>query len=156
MAERYVNIGSFGPFIYDDGTQPAAVETDGDIQANNLIAEGLSSEVRKVISNASKVLEEIDMGYMVVASIDNTNSPFTAGNEEVIIVDASGGDVTINLPDATTVGNYSLVIKRTDNSSNTVTVDGNSTQTIDGDETKELVQYDAMRIVSDGTEWWII
>lgn len=89
--------------------------------------------------------------------ITNVDSPFTPTDvNDIILVDASSGSITINLP--TAVGNTNLVftIKRTDNSSNTVTVDANSTEIIEDEETKTLLFGDSMVIVSDGTQWWIL
>ena len=77
--------------------------------------------------------------------------------DDVVVCDSSGGAFTITL--FTAVGNTGkvLTIKKTDSSSNAVTVDGASSETIDGATTVGIVaQNDAVKIVSDGTEWWII
>lgn len=155
MAEKYINIGPFGPFIYDD-TDSKAVDTDGTIEAENFAATALTANIRKVLSNQNKAFEEISLGYYFSASITSADSPYSAGSEELILVDASSGDVTVNLPSAGSVTHKVMSIKRTDSSDNIVTVDGNGTEVIEDEETKTLKQFDAMRIASDGTQWWII
>jgi len=76
--------------------------------------------------------------------------------DNLIKVDATGGNVTITLPPAAAAAGDGFTIKRIDSSANTVTVDGDGSETIDDETTKDLDQYTAIQIVSDGTEWWII
>jgi hypothetical protein len=76
--------------------------------------------------------------------------------DKLILVDASGGAVTISLLAAATAGNgFRVVIKKTDNSANTVTIDGNGSETIDGNTTSVLSsQYDSDNLISDGSNWY--
>jgi hypothetical protein len=53
--------------------------------------------------------------------ITNTDSPYAAGPDEVIFVDASSGAVTVNLP-AVTSGGTSITVIVVD-ATNTVTID---------------------------------
>lgn len=72
-----------------------------------------------------------------------------------VLVDASGGDVTVTLPAVASGLIYH--IKRIDNTANTVLIDGNGAETIDGGATAELtVQYETIKIQADSTEWWIL
>mgnify|MGYP001593664978 CR=1 FL=1 len=88
---------------------------------------------------------------MKVRSV-STNS--VAGNEAVISVDASGGDVTITLPTATTITDRTYYIKKIDSTTNTVFVQAFGAQTIDGLNLQALsIQYESMQIVSDGAGW---
>lgn len=74
-----------------------------------------------------------------------------------VLCDVSGGAITITLPTASSAEFLPFVIKKTDSSTNTVTVDGDGSETIDGATTQILLaQYDALAVVSDGTDWWII
>lgn len=84
------------------------------------------------------------------------DSPYTAAGFRTILVDASSGDITVNLPTVASNDGLEYVIKRIDNSTNTVTVDADGTELIDETETKELHPRDAMYIISDATQWWII
>lgn len=86
-----------------------------------------------------------------------SGATYTAGTnqETVILADASSNAITIDLPAGSPDLYYT--IKKIDSSVNIVTVDGNGTQTIDGDLTKDItVQYESIKIVSDGNNWWII
>lgn len=72
-------------------------------------------------------------------------------------VDASSASVSATLPTVADAGNnFEVTIKKVDSSSNAVTVDGNGSETIDGSTTQTLSnQYDAITVVSDGTEWHV-
>jgi len=75
--------------------------------------------------------------------------------DEVIVVDAAAGNVTITLPTAVGINGKLYTIKRIDATANVVTVQGTGGETIDDDADQDLLQYDAMRVISDGIEWWI-
>jgi hypothetical protein len=79
-------------------------------------------------------------------------------NGKLIKVDATGEARTILLPAAATAGNgFSVTIKKTDASENTVTIDGDSSETIDGAETFVLAaQNDAVELRCDGTGWQVV
>lgn len=84
-------------------------------------------------------------------------------SDTVLLVNATGGNITVTLPDSGTVASPKdemgkiFHVKKVDASANTVTVDGFSTQTIDGATTNVIsTQYDSITIVSDGSNWHII
>lgn len=84
------------------------------------------------------------------------DSPYSASTGEDVLVDASGGNVTVNLPAASGNSGETIMVKKTDNSVNTVTIDGNSTETIDGNLTEVISgQYDSIQVVCDGSNWYI-
>lgn len=88
--------------------------------------------------------------------ITNTvSSNHTLENYETLLVDASGGNVTITLP---SVGNDVQVnIKKIDSSSNTVTIATPNTETIDGENSKTISnQYTNLTITSDGSNYFIV
>lgn len=90
-------------------------------------------------------------------SIVSKSANYTATtSDEIILVSASGGGVTITLP--TAVGNTNqYTVKKTDSSGNTVTLATTSSQTIDGGTTAVLrVQYASISVVSDNSNWYII
>lgn len=73
------------------------------------------------------------------------------------VVLCSGGAFTVTLPAASTNTGKVYYIKKTDGGTNYITIDGNSAETIDGAATVVLyVQYDALRIICDGSNWHII
>lgn len=76
---------------------------------------------------------------------------------DVILVDASGGAVTLTLPVAALSLGYSYTVKKIDASANAVTLDGDGGETIDNSLTvTTTTQYDVFRVVCDGVEWWLI
>ena len=84
----------------------------------------------------------------------STNTVLTIVND-VVLVNASGGAVNITLPSP--ASGKILTIKRTDSSANTVSILPSASETIDGTSLKSIVgQYDAVQVVSDGTNWFII
>ena len=86
-----------------------------------------------------------------------TTTPYSAGHELTILVDATAGNKTVNLPAGSTALHRLYHVKKIDSSSNTVTIDGNASQTIDGALTKVLAtQYDSITIQCDGTNWHIL
>jgi hypothetical protein len=86
------------------------------------------------------------------------DSPYTLADTSgiiMILVNATGGNCTINLP--TAVSNTALVmVKKTDATANTVTIDAFGAQTIDTSATKVLSrQYEAVSIFSDNANWQV-
>lgn len=76
---------------------------------------------------------------------------------KTVLCDCTSNAITINLPAAADWTGVEYSIKKIDSTSNTVTVDGSGSETIDGATTQDIIfQYDAMRITSDGTQWWIL
>lgn len=92
------------------------------------------------------------------ALIKTVSADYTLGaDDHVLLVSAVSGDITITLPDASTVDGRQYHIKKVDSSVNSVTLDGYSGQTIDGDITQIITaQYDSVLIVSDGSNWYIL
>ena len=98
------------------------------------------------------MLDGYHISYLPITTV-TANTTLT-DLQHTILVDASGGNITITLPAPTTGKVY--VIKKIDSSTNTVTVDA-GTQTIDGANTKTLsAQYEVLRIQSDGSNWYVI
>lgn len=95
-------------------------------------------------------------GFTLITT--SKSSSFTAdSNATVYLVDASSAAVTVTLPASSGVTNRVYYVKKTDSSSNLVTVDGNSAETIDGSTTTDLTaQYESIVIVCDGSNWFIL
>jgi hypothetical protein len=75
-------------------------------------------------------------------------------SDDVILIDASAGDVTITFPVTSTSGK-TYTGKRIDNTANTVTLSGNGNN-IDGAATATLFPYESIVSIGDGSDWWII
>ena len=88
----------------------------------------------------------------------NSDSPYTAlSTDYTILCDATSGTITINLPAAASHSGRIFNVKKSDSSVNAVTIDGNASETIDGSTTQVLsVQYHALTIQSDGSNWHIL
>ena len=75
--------------------------------------------------------------------------------DEAILADASGGAITITLPNPAAYPNYEVMIKKIDSSANAVTIAPHGTETIDGASSLTLSsQNDAKRLRSDGSNWY--
>lgn len=73
-----------------------------------------------------------------------------------VLVDATSGAVTINLPSATSSNRRVYVVKKIDASVNAVTIDGNASENIDGTTTKTIsIQYAGYVIQSNGTQYFV-
>ena len=78
-------------------------------------------------------------------------------SDYLILADATAGAVTVNLPSAASSRGAALVVKKIDASANAVTIDASGAETIDGATTQALAaQYDAVTLVCDATQWWLV
>jgi hypothetical protein len=100
----------------------------------------------------------LDVGAVRKGLINTTTTPYNiAAKDYTILMDATAGNKTVNLPAASSHTNRILVIKKIDSSANTVTIDGNASETIEGATTKVLTtQYESVMIQCDGSNWFII
>lgn len=128
----------------------------------------LYANVEGVASNASGVrlvvyYENIDesifvMGGVANRNIDTKTTDYTLDSgDDVILANASSAALVMTLPSASGANQEGKVydIKKTDSTSNNVTVSG--VQNIDGALTAVLsLQYEAITVISNGTQWWII
>jgi len=74
-----------------------------------------------------------------------------------VLVDATSGAITVNLPSASTAGEVVLNIKKIDATSNNVTIDPASTETIDGVATYVLKkQWNSVSLQCNGVSWFIL
>lgn len=103
-------------------------------------------------------IHTVDVGGSFGANITSTSVDITLNATHYTVkVDASGANRTITLPAASGVTRRIYIIKKTDSSANTVTIDGNASETIDGATTKVInTQNTGYQIQCDGTNWIII
>jgi hypothetical protein len=89
-------------------------------------------------------------------SVTISSSQTAPVDKHLLLVNASGGSVTITLPTAVGRAGKDYVIKKIDISTNTVVIDGNGSETIDGLASIDTaIEGDAVTIESDGANWWI-
>lgn len=80
-----------------------------------------------------------------------------SGEDGTVLMDATGGARTVNLPPAAVVKGLIYTVKKIDASGNAVTIDPNGAETIDGSATKVLsAQWASLTIQSNGTAWFTI
>ncbi len=94
----------------------------------------------------------LSSGYRQAGLVTKT-SGYTAANEQFILVDATSGSVVITLPSG--ISGRVYTVKHT-SGSHGVSVIGTGGDTIDGETTQDLILFDALKVVSDSTNWFII
>lgn len=86
-----------------------------------------------------------------------TTTATIANTTDVVLASDSGGDYSLTLPAASGITGKVIEIKKTTDTTNTITIDGNASETIDGDLTTTInTQNEVLRLVSDGTNWEIL
>jgi len=140
----------------------------------DIVAYTNTSDYKVVITDADdNVLITIDnlAGALDTSSYLTTASPLTMAAQSqtsnypivsadlggVVNCDASGGAFTITLVAAATAGDgATLTIRKTDSSTNAVTIDGNALETISGLTTLLLTRDEgSVFLVCDGSNWHI-
>lgn len=108
-------------------------------------------------SNYDTVKERLDALELIVFGVTTTTSSTTLTlDNNIVLVNASSGPITITLTDATD-GATRFDIKKIDSSDNAVTIATQSSQTIDGQSGIIInTQYDSYTVVSNGENWFII
>lgn len=78
-------------------------------------------------------------------------------SDDLLVVDATAGAVTIALPAAAGAFGAAFAVKKVDASGNAVTIDANGAETIDGAATVSIsTQWETVRVVSDGSGWFVL
>jgi hypothetical protein len=94
---------------------------------------------------------------MKVQGVNFAASPFSAEDQTTMMCDATSGNITINLPAISGRIGRIYIIKKTDASVNTVTIDASGSETIDGITTYVLTaQYKYVTIQCNNAAWFII
>jgi len=89
-----------------------------------------------------------------IRNVTSQSADYTASDGDVVLADASGGAITITLPSPS--ANAWVEVKKTDSSTNAVTVDGGGNN-IDGAASFDITtQYESYTMVSDGSSWFIV
>lgn len=119
----------------------------------NQIANGQPHDAAKILGNENFLLNNIKFSTLVTKI--NTDSPYTVlSTDDIILCNATSGAITVNLPTAVEITGKRYIIKKTDSSTNAITIDGNGTETIEGALTFLLKsQYAFVEIVSNNSNW---
>ena len=94
--------------------------------------------------------------YSILHTEEVTSSTLLGVLDGFTLVDTTGGNVAITLPDADAAFGYLYTVKRISGGVNALTVSATSGN-IDGSPTASIVtQYVSLSFRSDGTDYWII
>jgi len=95
-------------------------------------------------------------GCIATALATKTAAYILTAADSVLLADATGGAFTVALPSPSSIAGRQYTIKKIDSSANTVTI-ASTAGNIDGATTKVLSsQWQAARVVSDGSNWFVI
>ena len=91
-------------------------------------------------------------------TITSVSGNYTAlSTDDIVLVDASGGDVTITLPLVANNNGKVLRVKKDEGSANNVVIDGNGAETIDGSTSQTTnVPWTGWVIACNGSKWSIV
>ena len=102
-------------------------------------------------------VSKLDVQGSLGLEVDTITTSTTLNDTHNIVLADNTVDVTVTLPAASSNTDKTYYIMKTDSGTAIVTIDGNGAETINGQTTVVLyIQYDAIRIVSDGSNWFII
>ncbi len=92
-----------------------------------------------------------------LALVTKTAAYTATDSDTVILCDATAGAFTVTLPTAVGRTGRVFYIKKIDATVNAITLDGDGAETIDGGTTQVIsIQYNALKLISDGSEWHIL
>jgi hypothetical protein len=152
---------NFDVIEVQDDADPAAFS---DALGNGIVNVGAAYYVRNVPtwqynSSSGKIRQNRDFGHRTVA-IAAADSPYTMdGLPEVLLISATAGNVSVTLPAANFFGTgYAsrVLIRRTDSSSNTVTINRAGSDTINGRTSVTLTAGAGDTFVSNGSTAWVM
>ena len=129
-----------------------AIFTDANFIDSSTIDFTVSAGASVTAAVPDSGITEVKRQRTVDSSLVDTNTI----SSDVNLVSAAGGNVLINLPAPPISAGRLIYIKKTDSSSNTVTVDQNGSETIDGGTSYVLYnQYEAVTLICDGSNWHV-
>ncbi len=161
--------GVYMVFQVGDGANPWILHRADDAETSFqmqtclgvLVSEGTNGGVLFVLSTVNPITLNTTALTFRMQESDHvrtvTTTPVTLSvQDKGLVVDATGGAATVNLPAAATVPFKIYRVKKKDSGGNTVTIDPNGGELIDGATTHVLTaQNQSVTFQSDGTEWWI-
>ncbi len=161
-AAGLLNILFYPLAILSTGARPMLSDWDnlGAIRIRNTgVAEVQNAEPSPAAEGTIWVDLDADPVFIeqgAIKTITSADSPYTITATDCFIkADASSGAITVFLPAVAGFDERAFYIKKID-ATNNVTVDGDGAELIDGATTQVIsTQYDAIKVVGDGSEWSI-
>lgn len=98
------------------------------------------------------------LGNTLQVATYSANQTLSVSTNDMVLVDCSGGNVTISLPAASGASGKVFHIKKKDSSANSMIIDPFGSETIDNNVSgiSSSVQFESFSIVCDGLNWWLI
>jgi hypothetical protein len=121
-------------------------------------------EAYEVINNTSTItavntINKLHAGYSQINETALTEDTPLDNFDGVVLLDASSGGFTLNLPPvATVLKGKTYTFKKIDSTANIITLAGDGSDTIDGSSEisdRLIKQWQTVTIISDGTQWLI-
>lgn len=109
-----------------------------------------------------KFLNNIDADYNTLVrpawAIRTVNSTYEIDSttDEYIFCNAAGGAFSVTLPSAIGMSGIGYTIKKIDSTSSPITINTTSSQTIDGNDSQVIRNKNALKLVSDGNNWFVV
>ena len=85
-----------------------------------------------------------------------TTSTILSATEGTVLVDTTGGNITITLPNATSNEGKEFTVKRITAGANTLTIDTSGGNIDDSATISMPTLYESLTMQSDGTDYWIV
>ena len=148
-------LGANGDATFNEQAASVDFRIEGDTDTELFFVDGSADKIGISTTTPNSTLEVA--GSMSLPITSKTANYTATATDHTIICDATSGVFTITLPAASGIAGRIYVLKKTDSSSNIVTIDANASETIDGALTQLLnVQYKSLAIQSDGSNWHIL
>jgi hypothetical protein len=90
--------------------------------------------------------------------VKSTTGSATLGQSthEIVLFNTTAATLTATLPAASGNTGASFIIKNIGTGSNTLLIDGNASETIDNTLTVNIVDYESVKLICNGSGWFII
>ena len=146
--------GAVAAVVVNEGSESLVdFRVESDTNTHMLFVDGSAN---KVGVNNSTPGSGLDVNSSFATAIVSKQQDYTlTATDHTVLVNCSGGNVTITLPTAVGCAGRMYIIKRTDASANSVNIDANGSEQIDG--STSLVGVAArgsMVLQSDNAGWW--
>lgn len=129
-----------------------AIFTDANFVDSSTIDFTVSAGASVTAAVPDSGITELKRYRTVDSSLVDTNTI----SKDINLVSAAGGNVLVNLPAPPISAGRLLYVKKTDSSTNTVTIDQNGSETIDGGTSYVLYnQFESVTLICDGTNWHV-
>jgi hypothetical protein len=135
------------------GATPATLPAAVDIGGVFISGSAVDGYVLTATGASTATWQAASGGGASATQVVSKTGVYTAHSGDIVLANATSGAFTVTLPAA--VADEMVWVKKTDSSTNAITV-APASGTIDGASTASVAnQYDALQFVSDGTNWFI-